>query len=96
MTAVDCPTVMAAAVLDLLDRSEREDKAVEAKYGVHIDGNNDEYLKVLKMAEDSGVLGDVRRNEAIRVLEWALEHAVTNYSTCVRKAIERLKEGGRL
>ena len=112
---------LASAVLYLLERAEREDKAVDAKYGMHVDGNNDEYMKVLKMAEDSGVADDIRRKEAppcirtdgscelpcrvaseaarkgaIQALEWVLEHAVTDYSTCVRNAIERLKKGGTL
>ena len=98
MTAVDCPTVMAAAILYLLDRAEREDKAVEAKYGVHTDGNNEEYLKVLKMAEDSGVLRDVRRKEAIRVLEWTIGIPGKPLPTGndIFAAIQRLKEGDEI
>jgi hypothetical protein len=99
MTAVDCPTVMAAAILYLLDRAEREDKAVDAKYGVHTDGDSEEYMKVLKMAEDAGVLGDVRRKEAIRVLEWTIGIPGNKpLPTCndIFEVIERLKNGGDL
>ena len=91
-------TIISAAVLDLLERAEREDKAIDAKYGVHVDGNNDEYLKVLKMAEDAGVADDIRRKEAIRVLEWTIGIPGKPLPTGndIFAAIERLKNGGKL
>ena len=45
---------------------------------------------------DTPVELNIRRAGQIEALEWALEHAVTNYSTCVRNAITRLKQGGDL
>lgn len=90
------------AVLYLLDRAEREDRAAAAKYGMHVDGNNDEYLKVLKMAEDAGVADDIRRKEAIRVLEFVNKCTTGEFGsipgcTCeLCQAMDRLKSGGEL
>jgi len=95
-------TIIADAVLYLLEHAEREDKAIDAKYGMHVDGNNDEYLKVLKMAEDAGVADDIRRKEAIRVLEFVNKCTTGSFGsvsgcTCeLCQAIERLKNGGKL
>ena len=100
MTVDDYPGITASAVLYLLERAEREDKAIDAKYGMHVDGNNDEYMRVLKMAEDAGVADDIRRKEAIRVLEWCKDSILTKTDKYARVelklALTRLKNGGTL